>query len=202
MAISNYTELTDAISAWLDVSTESISSVVSNLVLMGEARIMRELRTPEMETAMGVTISSGVIAVPTDLAELKYAYVDINPTQYLQMVPTSYIYDRYPTRSSEGKPQFMARDGSNFIFGPYPDSDYVIRGTYFKHLTGVQTTINGLFTANPDLYLFACLAETEPLLGRDPRVQLWEAKYRMVKELVNGEANGSRLGGNLSIRPG
>ncbi len=117
MAISNYTELTGAISAWLDVSTESLSSGISNLVLMVEARIMRELRTPDMETAMSINISSGIATVPTDLAELKYAYVDSNPTQYLQMVPSAYIYDRYATRSSEGMPQFLARDGASLIFG-------------------------------------------------------------------------------------
>jgi hypothetical protein len=39
-------------------------------------------------------------------------------------------------------------------------------------------------------------------LGRDPRMQIWESKYRLVKDLVNGEADRSRLGGNLSIRLG
>ena len=202
MAITNYTALTSAVVAWLDVATADVSSVISDLVMAGENRIMRELRTPDMEIALSSAITAGGIAVPSDYVEMKFAYVDGSPTQYLQMVPASYIYDRYPDRSAQGKPIVIARDGANFIFGPYPDSTYTIKGTYFKHLTAVQTTINALFTANPDLYLFACLAESEPIIGRDNRIQIWEGKYKFIASLVNSEADRSRLGGNLTIRPG
>ena len=202
MAITNYTELTGAIVAWLNVGTSDVSSIISDIVMAGEKRLMRDLRTPEMETSLNSTISSGTISVPSDYVEMKYAYVDGNPTQYLQMVSPSFIYDRYPTGGDSGKPIVMARDGSTFIFGPYPDSNYTIKGTYFKRLSAVQTSVNTLFTNNPDLYLFACLAETDLVLGRDPRVGIWESKYKIVKELVNGEANGARFGGNVSVRLG
>lgn len=204
MAITNYTALATAVASWLDVGTADISSVVSDLVTNAEKRIMRELRVPSMETALSVAISSGMATVPTNYVELKYAYVDKNPTQFLQMVPPSYIYERYPTRVSEGAPVVMARDGANFIFGPYPDSDYTIKGSFYKHLTLSQSgaTAHSLFSDNPDLYLFGCLAESEPILGRDQRIAIWEQKYQMVKNLVNGEADRSRLGGNLTIRAG
>ena len=203
MAITNYTELTQSLAAWLDVSTADLSPVVSNLVTIGEKRIMREVRTPTMEVALSDNITlGGLLTVPTDYVELKYAYVDGNPTRAIQMVPTSYIYERYPTRSAEGMPLVMARDGSNFIFGPYPDSNYTIKGSYYAHLTLTQVglTAHTLFTSNPDLYLFGCLAESEPIIGRDARIPIWEQKYQFVKNLVNGEADRSRLGGNLSIR--
>lgn len=200
MAISNYTELTNAVVAWLDVATADLSSVVSDLVMVGEKRIMRELRTPDMEASLSSDITAGVLAVPSDLIEVKHLYVDGSPTQPLRMVPSAFIYERYPTRSSEGKPLVVARDGSNFIFGPYPDSTYTIKGTYYKRLTSVQTSANPLFSASPDLYLWAALAESEPLLKRDNRVALWESKYQMVRNLVNGEVNRSRFGGPLSIR--
>lgn len=200
MAITNYTALTSAVAAWLDVGTADIASVVSDLVMTAENRIMRELRTPDMESALSAAISSGVLTVPTGYVEMKYAYIDSSTPQYLQMVSPSYIYERYPTRSPEGIPVVMARDGSNFIFGPYPDSNYTVKGRYYTHLTAVQTTINALFTANPDLYLYACLVESEPLLGRDSRVPLWEAKYQMIKAQVNGEADKSHYSGNLAVR--
>ena len=201
MAITSYTALTSAVAAWLDVGTADISAVVSDLVLTAEKRIMRETRTPDMEVALsdGIT-TGGLLPVPADYIEMKFAYVDANPTQYVQMVSPSYIYERYPTRSGSGKPCCMARDGSNFIFGPYPDSSYTIKGTYYSHLTAVETSANPLFTANPDLYLYACLAESETVLGRDKRIAIWESKYRMVKELVNGEADRSNFSGNLSVR--
>lgn len=205
MAIANYTDLTSAVVAWLDVSTADIpTAVMSNLVTAAGMRIMREVRTTQMETSIGTAIASGVIAVPSDYIELKYAYVNTNPIQYLQMVPPAYIYQRYPTRSSEGVPVVMARDGSNFIFGPFPDSGYEVNFRYYMHLPdfGAAGTGNGLFVANPDLYLWASLSESEPLIMRDPRIAIWESKYAMVKGQVNGEANRSHFSGNLMVRPG
>jgi len=200
MAITNYSTLAAALPAWLDVGTADLSSVVSDLISNAEKRIFREVRVPEMETSLSATIASGVIAVPSDYVELKFAYVDGNPTQALQTVPASYIYERYPTRGASGKPHVMARDGANFIFGPYPDSDYTIKGSYYKRLTAIGTSASALVTNHPDLYLYACLLESEPLFGRDQRMPLWESKYRMVKDLVNGEADRSRFSGSMSIR--
>jgi len=201
MAITNYTELKTSVAAWLDIGTADISAVVSDLVLTAEKRIMREVRTPIMEVALSDSITTGgLLPVPSDYVELKYAYVNTNPVQYVQMVSPSFIYERYSTRSGSGTPVVMARDGANFIFGPYPSSNYTIKGAYYAHLTAVETSANPLFTSNPDLYLFACLAESEPIIGRDNRIQIWESKYRLVKELVNGEADRSNYSGNLAIK--
>jgi hypothetical protein len=61
--------------------------------------------------------------------------------------------------------------------------------------------VNALFTNNPDLYLFACLAEAEIIIGRDKRVQLWEAKYQKILGLVNGVDNEeSASGSSLQTR--
>lgn len=199
--MDTYTDLASALPQWLDVGTSDVSAVLPQIIENGEKRIFREIRVPEMESELSATISSGGISVPSDYLELRFAYVDGNPTQYLQMVPVSYIYDRYPTRGSSGRPLVMARDGANFIFGPYPDSDYTIKGTYFKRPVDIaDTTTPLLISKYSDLYLFASLIETEPLLGRNQRMALWEAKYRMIKDAVNGEGAKSRLAGNLSVR--
>ena len=135
MAITNYSDLSQALPAWLDVGTDSLTSTVSQLIQNAEKRIFREIRVPEMEAALSATISNGAISVPADFVELKFAYVDANPTHYLQVMSPSYIYDRYPTRGASGMPVVMARDGASFIFGPYPDSDYTIKGTYYARLS-------------------------------------------------------------------
>lgn len=202
MALNNYTALTQGLPAQLDCATSDIASVLAEIIDSAEKRIFRELRTPEQEQALSINISAGAATVPTDYVELRYAYVDANPVQEIKMVPLSYIYERYPTRASQGKPVCLARDGANFVFGPYPDSNYVIRGTYYKQLSTIGAgTNNALLTKYDDVYRYATLIEAESFLGRDNRIALWEQKYRFVKELVNGEADRSRFSGNLQIRP-
>lgn len=186
MAITTHAELKSAVSNWL--KRADLSSYLDDLVMLGEKRIMRDVRSTEMETALSVTISSGVATVPTGFLGLKSAYVDGSPTQKLYTASISQIYEKYPQRSSEDKPRFIAYDAGNFIFGPYPDSGYTIKGTYYKRQGPLSGVVYTLFSNNPDLFLFAALAESEPFLKNDKRIAVWEGKYETIKEAINTEA--------------
>lgn len=199
MSIQTYAELQTAVSNWLHRG--DLTSYIPDLITLGEARIMREVRTRDMETAFSDTIASGVIALPTGYLELKNAYVGSSTKIFLKRTSTESIYANYPLRSAEGEPRFIAREGTNFIFGPYPDSDYTIAGVYYKNIGPVSSSAHALFTNNPDLYLFAALAESEPFLKNDKRVSLWEAKYKNIKDAANGLRDREDFsGGGLVIR--
>lgn len=180
MAISNYSELQTAVADWLHRA--DLASIVPDLIRLGELRIFREVRCRDMESSLSVTIASGVAAVPADYIELKFAYVDGTPATKLLRASASQVYEQYPLRSSTNKPKLIAREGSNFIFGPYPDSTYTIKGVYYARPTSIQSTANTLFTNNPDLYLMAALCEAAPYIQDDPRVQTWEMKYASIKQ--------------------
>jgi hypothetical protein len=194
MAIDTLAELKTAITNWS--KRADLASYLDDIIEMAEKRLFREVRTRDMETALNVTVSSGVATIPTDFVELKYAYVDGSPTRALKVRPSRWIIENYPVRSSDGKPFYIGVDGANFIFGPYPDSGYTIKGTYFKRLESIATSANALFVDSPDLYLFASLAELEPFLKNDKRVQLWEAKYAQIRDQVNAEAKYDLYGGD------
>lgn len=193
-----YAELKTAIANW--AKRADLSTYLDDVILMGEKWVFRNARTRDMETALNLSISSGVAAIPTDYVEMKHSYIDGTPVQSLQMRPASWIYIQYPTRSAEGKPVYIGTEGSNFIFGPYADSSYTLKGIYYKRLTSVASSANALFTANPDLYLFAALAELEPFLKNDKRIGLWTAKRAEILAQVNGEDNDGNYGGLLTVR--
>lgn len=188
-----YNELKTGVADWLKRS--DLTSYIPDLILMGEKYLFRKVRTRDMETALSGTISSGVLALPADYVELKNARIDSTPTIPLQRKSADWIYTRYPTRSAEGTPKFIAREGSNFIFGPYPSSNFSIKGMYYKRLTSVQSSANALFTNNPDLYLFAALAEAAPFMKDDARVVLWTSKRDQIVTDVNGEDDAEEFGG-------
>jgi len=193
-----YSELQTGVANWL--KRADLTSYIPDLILMGEKYIFRKARTRDMEAALSSTIASGVIAVPNDYVALKYAYIDGAVTTRVHRKPADWIYTQYPTRSADGLPQFIAREGSNFIFGPYPDSAYTVKGLYYKRLTSVQSSANALFTNNPDLYLFAALAEAVAFMKDDARVALWSAKRDQILNDLNGEdvAEGA-AGGPLTM---
>lgn len=193
MSFGNYTAFGTSLATWLRndnaaTITDIGVTMVSDLITVGENRLFREARTRDMEVSMSTSIGSGVVAVPSGYVAMKNARIDTSPVQRLERRNADWIYDNYPLRSADGQPVYFARDGTNFIFGPYPDSSYTFACTYYKHLTAISgAALNALFTANPDLYLFACLAEGDMVLGRDSRIQIWEAKYQRILMDVNGE---------------
>jgi hypothetical protein len=201
LSLATYSDLQSAVASWLDRS--DLTSVVPDLITIAETRIFRELRSKDMETSFSTAIASGVIALPTSYVGLKYAYVDGTPTQWLERKPAQWIYQNYPTRAAENKPAFIAREGSNFIFGPYPDSAYTVKGVYYKNIGPLSSSAHAVFTANPDLYLFGSLVEAAPYLKNDVRLTLWEARYQQSLKAAQGTSDREdSSGGSLRMVPG
>ncbi len=203
MTIATYAQLKTAVTSWMDVNASDLSTKIDDLVTIAEKRIFREAFTKDNEAALSGTITSGVIPVPSDYIKLKFAYIDATPVQMLARRSNESLLGEYPSRSASGKPKAIARQGTDFIFGPYPDSGYTVAGVYYKKAGTLSSAVYDLFTNNPDLYLFACLAESEILIGRDNRIAVWEAKYNKILNDVNQLANTEdSSGGSLQIRLG
>lgn len=202
--ISDYSSLKSAVAGWLDVAAADLTSQIDDIIMVGEKRIFREVRTRDMETALSTAISaSGTLALPTGYVAMKNMRITTSPVVELERRSAEWIYANYGYQTSSGIPKYFARDGSNFIFGPFPDSAYGIAGVYYVRLNAISSTINALFTANPDIYLMAALAESEPLIGRDERIPMWQAKYAEILANVNGEdKTEDQSGSKLQMRVG
>ena len=185
MALDSYTNIKTSVAAWL--ARGNLTAYIPDFITMAEVRIYNEVRCKEIEVTFTDTISSGVISVPTGYKEMKNLRITSAPVQRLIRKKPGWIYEKYPLRSSDGKPLFFGRDGTSIVFGPYPDADYTVAGTYYKKLdplSGSNET-NWLTDDYPNLLLFAALSEAEPFLKNDTRVQLWEAKYAAIRDAIN-----------------
>lgn len=200
MAITNYSTLKTAIADWLD--RDDLTSQIDTFIDLCEAQIYRRLRIRAMETALSDTIASGVISVPSTYLELINAYIDGSSAEPLQLTTPNHIYQRYPTRSSQSKPLYIAREGSSFIFGPYPDSTYTIKGLYYASLTALSTSNEtNWFTSNaPDLLLFGSLVAATPYIGDDERAVLWKAQYEEAIAEVTRQDRKERWADRAPIR--
>lgn len=203
MAITTYAELKTSVANWL--ARDDLTTYIPDFITLAEARIYRELKIRQMETALSSAISSGVIAVPSGYTQMKFAYVDGSPIKKLERFDLERLYQEYPTRSADGKPAAFAREGTNFVFGPYPDSEYTIKGTYYKKLDPLsdENSSNWLITDAPDLILFASLAEAKPFIKDDVRIALWESKYGNARSEINRKERDEAFSGSvMSPRPG
>lgn len=195
MALTNYTTIKAVIQDYLDRS--DLASQLTDFMTLAENRIYRDLRVSAMETALSATISSGTIAAPTGYLEMKYAYINTSPTSPLQRKDLSYIYTNYPTRSADGKPVYYAREGANFIFGPFPNSNYAVAGIFYKKLTALSGTNTNFITADiPEALIFGALVEAEPFLQNDERISVWETRYQQTIKSAQDQDDGESLSGS------
>lgn len=187
MSLSSYSDIKQAVANWLN--RDDLGSFVPDFISLGEDRIYRDLRIRAMETTTSDTTATGSIAVPSGYLEMKHVYVDGTPIMPLKRMTAEQLYQNYPLRSSTDKPQFFARDGDSFIFGPYPDAAYTVYMTYFIRLSALSDTNNtNWFTTNaPSILLWASLLEAEPFIQNDDRIPIWKAKYEEIRDNVKVE---------------
>ncbi len=182
------------------LARDDLEAFIPLFIQRGEMRINRQVRVRQMEVALDSTIASGVIVVPTDYIELKFSYVDGTPTQSLTRLSLNEMFRQYPLRSSDSKPRAIARETSNFVFGPWPDSAYTIKGSYYAEATALtaQDDTNWMITDAPDLIYFASLLGAESFIKNDSRIAVWEqayfdAKKQLDLQTVREEGAGSAL---------
>lgn len=201
MAIENYTGLVSAVARWLHRA--DLTDAIPDFVMMAEKRIYRVLRVRAMEQPLSVVIASGVAAVPADYLEMKNARIAGASGWALMRKDGEWIYKNYPTRSADGSPEFFAREGDNFIFGPYPDDGYTMGGTYYAMPEALSdTNTSNWFTANtPDLLLFACLCESAAFIQQDQMtIDRWENKYAaMLRDLIAADRREEFSGSPLQM---
>lgn len=181
--ITSYSTLLTEVASWLARSdlTASIPGFVQNF----EERFYRDPENwaPWMESALSVTLSNNVAAVPTGYLGLRIAY--FSTYRPLKRVSLEQLYERFPrgvTVSSSGTATHIARNGTNFEFGPAIQSGTLL-GTYYQKQTvlrsyttgGADAAAHPLIVNAPDLLLYGSLLEATPFIKDDGRVTLWQA---------------------------
>lgn len=163
MSVTDYASLQTAINSWYN--RDDLSTYIDYLIQMAENKIYRDIFSinqgkgvANIEATLSGTISSGTIPVPSGYLGLKYAYVVISGNSvFLERKNGEFIYSTYPQRSADGPPGYIAKEGTNFIFGPYPDSAYTVGGVYWAKATGLSSsnTTTWMTSDIPDI-LTAC----------------------------------------------
>jgi hypothetical protein len=170
--ITNYATLQTAVADYL--ARDDLTSFIPNFVQNAENKIYRRVFVRAEETALNVSISSGVAAVPADFKRMKFAYFDGTPVTRLVWVPIDKLYEEYPNRSSQTTPKLISREGSNFVFGPVA-KDGTLKGIYYQKLDPIRTTDDTWYVTDaPEVLLYGSLMEAAPFLQNDERIPAWK----------------------------
>jgi hypothetical protein len=181
-AVTNYTTLKAGIADWL--ARGDLTDQIPQFIQNWEERFLRQPKNfgRWMEAALDGVIASSVLALPERYLGLKYAYVNISPASALDRVSLNQLYGRYPRNSAPDLPSWVARDLETFVFGPEPDSDYSIRGVYYKKPVLIRdfaadAAAHWIIINAPDLALYGALLQATPFLQNDKRILTWQTFY-------------------------
>jgi hypothetical protein len=201
MALSNYSDLKTTVANYL--ARSDLTSVIPDFIQLAEQRMRRDLRIRQMLKVVTTTTTAGdsTVALPSDFLQLRDIHLDGNPVYPLQYQAPNAFYRN--TRSSEaGVPRQYTILASEFQFAPIPDTAYTIQMLYYARPDFLSdSNTSNTFLANcPDALLYASLAEAEPYLMNDARVQVWAGLYdRAVVNIQTSDDQGEYSAAPLAM---
>ena len=203
MAFTNYTSFVTVVENYL--ARTDLSSQIPDFIQLAQTRMSRDLRTEKMLKVATASITSGdgTVAVPSDMLEVREIHIQGNPVvRVAYQSPDLFFKDGLTTTS--GISVFFTMLGSEFQFAPVPNGSQTVQILYYAQPTFISTTTaSNLFLANyPDALLYATLAEAEPYLMNDGRIQTWSALYdRAIANIKTSDLGQTYPYTSLSVTP-
>ena len=190
--ITSYATLQTAVADYL--ARSDLTSFVPNFIQNCENKLNRTLNLRNEETALSVSISSGVAAVPSDFKALKFAYYDATPVHLLQWVSLEELYRKHANRNNtSSSPSLISREGSNFVFGPVA-ADGTLKGIYYAKNTVLRTAGTSWYiTDAPEVLLYGSLLEAESFIMDDPRIPIWRQFFNEAIQTLIDEDNAAQI---------
>jgi hypothetical protein len=187
MALATYSELISTVESYL--ARTDLTSIIPTFVQLAQDRMTRDLRTREMLKVATTTATDSTVELPSDFLEMREIHFQGNPPITLEYEsPDKFFRDQLTTTS--GLPYYYTIIGYEFQFAPTPDSSMTLQMLYYAKPTYISsTTASNLYLANySDALLYATLAEAEPYLMNDQRIQTWASMYdRAIQNIMNSD---------------
>jgi hypothetical protein len=196
MTISTYAELEDAVENWLHRS--GLGDRTAEFIVLGEARIGREVKAREMEQRVSSTPTDTSESLPSDFVSMRAIRIKGGTIGWLDYMTPDEFFNTTASSSSSTQKKYTIF-GDEIIFPITPPGD--IELWYYKKLAALSSATNTLFTRNPDLYLYAALSEASLFLSStDKKLAMFEGKYQSIKDSVNTADKQGRYPVGMSVK--
>ena len=194
MAISTYAELVTACENWLH--RDGLTSRIPEFIVLAEARIGREVKAKQMEQRVDATAAS-IINLPSDYVSMRAIRIRGSTIGWMEYQSPDEFFNTVASSSTSTSKKYTIF-GDELIFPITPSGDVEV--WYYKKMAALSGAVNTLFTDNPDLYLYAALAEAAPFILNADRTALYEAKYQSIKDSVNNAHKQGRFPSAMRVQ--
>jgi hypothetical protein len=198
-AIDSYNTLLANVADWLD--RPDLDNAIPKFIQMAEASLARDPRLREVTCRGTFSLAADGVALPDDYKELESWYHD-GPVYFgpIRITSASALSDHKRRYGTTGVPAYAAILDQRIYFAPEPDATYVTRMSYYRKVTplaGSASGTNWLLADNPDIYLYATLAEAAPYVRDDARVAFWRAELERRLEDFHQSVSNTQFSGRM-----
>lgn len=178
-----------------DVASDLSPDTLDALIALGETRVYRDLRASTMEAPLSIAVTSNTATLPTDCIALSTVW--FAGEKPLNVAPEQELRDKLRWTNG-GTPRLVAMAGEEVIFYPPATDASLLTGRYYARPDDLKTALNPTFARYPEVFIYAALCESAPLLGEEPRLAMWTSLYVRYMETANTQEihraySGSRL---------
>ena len=200
MSLTNYGELKTAVEN--EVSRDTLTGTISELIARGEDWLYQDLRVRFMETSETVAIVNAVqtSALPTDYLQARSIYIAGSPPARLEYRTPIEFWSIYASLQAS-QPRYFTVEGELFEWAPTPSNAFTANVRYYARPTALSddADTNGLFSVAPSLLLYATMLAWLPRGGADSRLLTYSALYDSLLERVHAADKRDRYSGDAQI---
>lgn len=173
------------------------SDMVVDFITLGEIRINRELRVRAMESRSTLSVSSNLVALPSNFRAFKWLYLDEDPAVSLEYMSGEKLNQRSQSRNTK----YYTFEGNNLRL----EDTTIASGTiqYLAYIAATplsgSTTTNTLFPRYADLYLYAALVEAGVFIEDEAFEQKHEHHYQRAFNMAQREDVMDRFSGSTLV---
>lgn len=160
LAVTTYAELQTLVADALNRG--DLKNVLPTCIVLAERRLASDPRVRSLVSAT-FTVDADDEAVPSGFRTLQTLYHD-GPTYHgpISIVSAEMLSDIKASMGDSGVPAYAAIIDEKIRFAPVPNGTFSLKMTYWRTLTALSAGVNWLYTAYPNIYLYATLIESKP----------------------------------------
>ena len=203
MALATYSDLQNQIANWLERA--DLGAVIPDFVTLFEAYANRRLRVRQMETSATLTTVAGVATIPTDYLMWRSATWNGNANRELGYAEPSWFRAWFVATAEEdpnviGTPTVFTIENTTFTEKPIDDTA-TVTFRYWQKIPALSGTVNWLYAAHPDVYLFGSLVEANAFTPDPDKAALWKSRRDEIMDEIEKLGAFSQGGNAGPIRP-
>jgi len=194
MPLATYSDLQAAVASWL--ARDDLTAVIPDFIVLFEAVANRRLRVRQMEADGVLTPANGTITLPSDFLSPRRVTVLGDPQVTLDHVAPDYLYRAYPTAAA-GTPQVYTIAGSELRIRPTTTTP--VNLAYYQRIPALSSSVNWLFSAHADLYLFGALTEAQAFMADGEKAALWKGRRDELFAEVEALSEKAKAAGQIRV---